>query len=236
MRRGIKKREHEKLSDTNVREVIELLESGKPFTKKEACQKLNITYNTSRLSNIITEFKDKQAFYEKRRSQNRGRPATPNEINESIIMYLNKEPVSAIASSLFRSSSFVKGILNKVGVPEIPTKENKSKVAFLPEIMIASQFKEGEIVWSAIKHGLVQILKEIDTEYQIKPGYKSVRNYEDLYSSKLYQIYVIEKGDFSNTYFPYVTVGGHYSCSLAYDLGKLDHLIDKGVDISRLEK
>ena len=85
MRRGIKKREHEKLSDTNVREVIELLESGKPFTKKEACQKLNITYNTSRLSNIITEFKDKQAFYEKRRSQNRGRPATPNEINESIV-------------------------------------------------------------------------------------------------------------------------------------------------------
>ena len=239
MRRGIKKKDYEKLSDSNIQETIKLLESGTPFTKKEACQKLNIAYNTTRLNNILAEHRERIDFREKRKSQNRGKPATPYEITESIVMYLNQEPVSAIASSLFRSASFVKGILDRIGVPEIPTKEEQSKVQewkfpLLPEKMYSTHFEEGEMVWSAKDCGLAKVLSEITHENVSGVPYKTHIDYEKVYGSKAYRIYVIEKGDFSDTFFPYVTVGGHYSSSLAHDLGKLDHLIDAGVDLSRL--
>jgi len=239
VRRGIKRKDHENLSERNIQETIELLGSGKPFTKKEACQKLNIAYNTTRLNNILAEHQERIDFREKRKSQNRGKPATSYEITESIVMYLNKEPVSAIASSLFRSASFVKGILDRVGVPEIPTKEEMSKVQqwkfpLIPEQMVGTRFENEEMVWSAKDCGLAKVLSEITHESVSGVPYKAYIDYEKIYGSKAYKIYVIEKGDFSNTFFPYVTVGGHYSTSLAHDLGKLDHLIDAGVDLSRL--
>jgi len=235
MLRAVKKKEHEKLSDANIQETMTLL-SGTQFTKKEACLKLNISYNTTRLSNIIAEFVDKKEFQEKRRSQNRGKPATASEISETLVMYLNKEPISAIASSLYRSASFVQGILTRVGVPSVPTKENSNEVAFLPEVMLSTTFKKNEMVWSAQHHGLAKVLHELDEERQQMPGYHTLHDYEKIYGSKVYEIYVVEKGDFSNSYFPYVTVGGHFATSIAYDLGRLDHLIEYGVDISRLEK
>jgi hypothetical protein len=236
VRRGIKRKDYEKLSEKNIQETIELLESGKPFTKKEACLKLNIAYNTTRLNNILADYQDTVDFREKRKSQNRGKPATSYEITETIVLYLNKEPISSIASSLYRSSSFVKGILNRVGVPEIPTKENKNKTVLLPEIMVSTIFEKYEWAWSAEYHGLVKVLDEITMEYQNKPGYLTVRDYEKIYGSKLYDMYIIEKGDFSKTFFPHITVGGRCGVSLAYDLGKLDHFIDYGVDIERLKK
>ena len=236
MRRGIKRKDYEKLSEKNIQETIGLLESGKPFTKKEACLKLNIAYNTTRLNNILADYQDNIDFREKRKSQNRGKSATPYEITETIVLYLNKEPISFIASSLFRSPSFVKGILNRVGVPEIPTKENKRKIVLLPEIMVSTIFEKYEWAWSAEHHGLVKVMDEITMEYQNKPGYLTVRDYEKLYGSKLYDMYIIEKGDFSKTFFPHITVGGRCGVSLAYDLGKLDHFIDYGVDIERLKK
>tara|TARA_R110002051_G_scaffold319844_1_gene404338 strand:+ start:247 stop:957 length:711 start_codon:yes stop_codon:yes gene_type:complete len=236
MKRGIKKKDYERLTDSNIQEVLTLLESGTPFTKKEACLKLNIAYNTTRLNNIIAEFKDKLEFQEKRRSHNRGKPATPQEISEAVVMYLNKESISTIASSLYRSSSFVKGILNRVGIPSVPTKENSSEIGFLPEVMLSTTFKANEMVWSARHHGLAQIREELTLEEQKKPGYLRPIDYEKREGSKLYNIYVLEKGDFSNSYFPNVQCGGFFSCSYAYDVGKLDHLIELGVDISRLEK
>ena len=222
MRRGIKKKDYEKLSDSNIQETIKLLESGTPFTKKEACQKLNISYNTTRLNNIISEYKDKLAFVEKRKSQNRGKPATAYEITEAVVMFLNHEPVSAIASSLFRSSSFVKNILERVGVPEVPTKEEQSKVdqwkfPLIPEQMVSTHFEEEEMVWSAKDCGLAKVLKEYTKEAPSGVPYKKSIDYEQVYGSKVYKIYVIEKGDFTNTYFPHIIVGGHYSTSLAYD-------------------
>ena len=50
-------KKHENLTKANIAKVIDLLEAEKPITKKEACGILNITYNTTRLGNIITEYK-----------------------------------------------------------------------------------------------------------------------------------------------------------------------------------
>ena len=236
MIRGIKKKDHEKLSSVNIRETIELLESGTPFTKKEACLKLNIAYNTARLGNIIADYNERIAFTERRKSQNKGKRATSYEIVEAIVMYLNKEPVSAIASSLYRSDSFVRGIISRTGLPEYTSKEGRDTYDLLPDSMIDNAFTQGELVWSAQHHGLAQVKKEITLKEQEKPGYFHPINYEERDGSKLYSIYVLEKGDYSNSFFPNVQCGGFFSCSHAYDLGKLDHLVELGVDLSRLEK
>ena len=39
---AVRKKREEKLSETNINKVIELLASEKPITKKEACEILNI--------------------------------------------------------------------------------------------------------------------------------------------------------------------------------------------------
>ena len=64
----VKKREHEKLTSSNVQHVINLLESDKPITKKEACAILNISYNTTRLSKIIDDHKENIAYREERKN------------------------------------------------------------------------------------------------------------------------------------------------------------------------
>ena len=58
----IKKKDYENLTKSNIQRVIKLLESEKPITKKEACQMLRITYNTTRLARIIEDHKDQEAF------------------------------------------------------------------------------------------------------------------------------------------------------------------------------
>ena len=55
---AIKKKKHEKLDDTNIKRVIAALEGDLPVTKKDACEMLNISYNTTRLSKIITNFEE----------------------------------------------------------------------------------------------------------------------------------------------------------------------------------
>ena len=69
----IRKKGHEKLDDANLQRVLEYLKAEQPITKKEACAMLNITYNTTRLSSIMTDFEDTLAFRAKRKAQNRGR-------------------------------------------------------------------------------------------------------------------------------------------------------------------
>ena len=74
-RKNIKKRDHEKLTDSNIKHVISLLESEKPITKKEACAILNISYNTTRLNTIIEDFKDRKETEEKRKAERKGKAA-----------------------------------------------------------------------------------------------------------------------------------------------------------------
>ena len=42
----VKVKDSEKLTPSNIRQVINLLESNKPITKKQACSMLRISYNT----------------------------------------------------------------------------------------------------------------------------------------------------------------------------------------------
>jgi len=208
------------LSDTNIRKVISLLRGDKPISKKEACSTLNIAYNTTRLQNIIDDFEETQAYREKRKSQNKGKAATQDEMADAIESYLSGSPISEIAAGLYRSSGFVKAIIERVGVPQ----KGEGVYDILPEQCVAESFEEGEVIWSAKYHSPAIIKKECTNI-----------DYEEKYESKCYNIWIIEKisDDYSERWS--TSLGAGFTASqLAYDLGKLTHLQEYGVNLSRI--
>lgn len=104
----------------------------KPITKKEACEILNIAYNTSRLDKIIADYHDNVEYVAKRKKMNRGKPATNEEITEIVTGYLRGEPIADTAKSLYRSPAFVKSLIERVGVPERVTGEDGTLIDYLP--------------------------------------------------------------------------------------------------------
>jgi len=221
----VKKKAHEKLSKANIQHVIGLLDpsnKSKKISKKDACHILNIAYNTTRLQKIIDEHLEAEAFITKRKAQNRGKRATDGEILEVISEYLQGEPISQIATGLYRSAGFVRGIIDRLGVPFRPTNaEERSQVALLPDACVREEFRTGAMVWSAKYHAPAVVKQCI-------PGY------EDKYGCEAYQIYVIEKIDSDGSFFEYVQSGGFNAYALVYDLGSLEHLTQYGVNLDKI--
>ena len=213
----MKKKEHEKLTQENIQHVITLLSSDKPITKKEACEILNISYNTTRLNRIIEDFQDKQNFRAKRKAQLKGKPASKDEIRSAIQSYLRGQSVSEISQGMYRSAGFVRAILDRVGVPTRPVAvEERKGYAFLPDECVSDEFADGETVWSAFYHAPATVVKETtNAPYYIE------------YAGKCYSIYVLEETES-------LGLGGFYAASIAYDLGKLTHLEQYGIDIEKI--
>ena len=234
----VKKKSHEKLTSQNIQHVISLLNptssQTKAITKREACSILNISYNTTRLDKIIEDYHEQKEYRSRRVSQNRGRPARPDEVQDIVKEYLSGENVSNIAKGLYRSPAFVKSLLEKIGVPQRPTKvEGRKQEYYLPEQCVADNFDEGEIVWSATHHAPAVIDKKLSKEHQdSKAGLQTV-DYVSKYGSDCYSIYVRQKPS-SEDLWDMPEVGGFYAFALAYDLGKLKHLEEYGVDLQKL--
>ena len=221
-----RKREHEKLDETNLNRVIELLEGEQPITKKVACEMLNISYNTTRLGNLIAEHKDIMEYRATRKAQNRGKRATDLEKRDAIERYLDGQTVSEIAKGMFRSSTFVRNLIDNIGVPQkLPKSELSSyryRTPMLPETCVAEEFNIDERVWSA-RYNTIAIIKNERTT--------DPTNYVEKYGAKCYNIYVITMTDFDTKYFGWQKIGGFWSSALAYDLGSLRHLKEYGIDI-----
>jgi hypothetical protein len=227
--RRVKKKSHEKLTNVNIQHVIDLLGADTPITKKQACSILNISYNTKRLSTIIEDYLDKKQYRDKRKSENRGKPASPAEVRTAIEGYLDGFSISEIASYMYRSPAFVKGIVERVGVPKkLTEEEKKAGKAMLPEQCVSEEFSEQEIVWSANDNSAAIIEKE-DTRM----------DYVSKYGAKCYQLYVFEMVEWKEGMLVPWWSGtrplGYYCTQLACELGSLRHLESHGVNIdSRL--
>lgn len=225
----MRKKSHEKLSSENVEKVISLLEADKPITKKEACEILNIAYNTTRLQKIIDRHKEIEEFASHRRAANRGKKATPEEIQTVALEYLRGDSVAQIAAGLFRSHVFVKSIVQRIGIPS-----RTEDTSILPEECISDSFKEGQHVWSAIHKTLAVVVNELSPEYlDSKKGLANL-DYEEKYSSKVYSIYVLDNNTYEDTLFPGVSTGGFHAYAPAYELGSLKHLEDLGVNLEKV--
>jgi len=107
MRGKVKTKEGENLTEANIKRVIELLAAEKPISKKEACEILNISYNTTRLAKIIEQYKEEISEQQRRRAANRGKPPAAHEIQSVIEGYLDGDSISDIAKRIYRSTTFV---------------------------------------------------------------------------------------------------------------------------------
>ena len=143
--------DEDKLTDTNIERVISLLEpkEGKAITKKDACQILGITYNTTRLGQIIEKYKAGKAKEAERRAALRGKPATQDEIVYIIQEYLEGHTIDAISKATYRSANFVKQLLEKHNVPIRATSHDYFRPELIPEGAMRDRFSVGEIVYSA---------------------------------------------------------------------------------------
>lgn len=220
-KRGVKKKEGENLTDNSIERVISLLEAEKPISKKEACEILNISYNPARLNKIILEYKDKIADIKKRRAANRGKPATDFEIQTIVESYLEGDNVAEISERLYRPADFVKKIIDKAGVPSKKAGEDYFKFSALPDNCVSEVFEPGEIVWSSRYQSAAEIVAECGMSA------------DGL--SKVYQIYVFESSKEPEVkFFNHWGKPGYYAHQCAYDLGRLTHLTEYGVDINRI--
>lgn len=211
MKRGVKAKDHEKLDDANIQKVSDLLEADKPITKKEACEILNISYNTTRLKKIIEEYKDRIARRKARFEKNRGTALRPDEIRIIVEGFLVGQTISDISEMVARSPSIVNNVLDSHGVPSRPRGDDKHKYALLPEECVRESFSQGEIVWSARYHTSAEVIKLLG---KTKDGLSNV-----------YRVWVNEPSEMRAR-------GGFYHSCAATELGSLEHL----KDVIRLER
>ena len=241
-RKVVKKKDYENLSNQNIEKVIALLNPSssaptttKAITKKEACDILNIAYNTTRLNKIIEEYHEKKAYTAQRKKKLRGQPASQAEIAEACESYLQGGTISEISKSLFRSPSFVRALLEKVGVPQRPAnKEEKLGSHYYPDALLSDDYAEGEVAWSATYHAAVAVHARLTPEYIASKKGLGNTDYDSKYGCPVYAVYIKQKVDSDDTFFSNVTAGGFSAYVPAYELCKLEHLKQYGVRIDRL--
>lgn len=236
MRKQIKKKEHEQLSSSNIQKVIGLLNpqdaSVKPITKKDACEILNISYNTTRLTQIIQNHLDQKEYVSKRKAQNRGKAASNSEICEAVTDYLQGATVSDISRRLYRSAGFVKTLLDKVGVPHRPgNDEERKELEYFPDECVSEDFAVGEIAWSSTYHSTVIVDQKLTKEYISDNSGLQAFDYERKYGTYCYAVYVLQKLKSEDLD---IQTGGFNAYVPAYELGKLEHLKKYGLDLSRI--
>lgn len=219
IRGKVKAKEGENLTETHIKRVIELLEAEKPISKKDACDILNISYNTTRLSKIIEQFKHEQEEQQRRRAANRGKAATAFEIQAIIEGYLDGDTIALISKRIYRSAGFIKDVIESVGVPQKAVGTDYWHPELIPEQCAREEFEKGQIVWHSRRQCMAIVIEQ-------------KHNVSDK-SNNYYQLYVIEPIEEVSPYFPMDGYGGYYDGAYAYDLGCLDHLKQYGVDVYR---
>lgn len=210
-KKGVKKKEHERLEDSNIEKVISLLEATPPVSKKDACAILNISYNTTRLANIIEEYKDKKERRKNNFARTRGTPLADHEKSTIVTSYVQGHPISDISEYTYRSASIIKRFLEEVGVPSKPKGDEYYEFSLLPEeCIITERPKLKDLLWSSKYHALCEVMGF----YANSDGTESIK------------IWVFEPVEG-------VVKAGFYAYQQQYELGSLKHL-EKYLDVKRL--
>lgn len=144
-----KRSEEEKLTPSNIEYVISLLEAEKPITKKDACAILNIAYNTTRLTQIITKYKEGKERTAKKRAEKRGKPLSQDEVVYIIQEYISGSTIDSISNTIYRGTTLIKQTLDKYSVPVRARTTDYFKPELIPEGAVRDKFNIGEIVYSA---------------------------------------------------------------------------------------
>jgi len=180
-----KRNENENLTDTNLAKVTKLLSAEKPITKKAACEMLSIAYNTTRLDKLLTEFQERKAYIKTQRAKKRFTPASAHEIDFAVTSYLEGAPINKIAEQLFRPSSFVTNILERVGCPKRLQGHDYWRPELIPDVACKSEFAIGEKVWSARYNSMAEIEHRLPNQ----PDVYRIWLFAEEWQQKAYQPY-----------------------------------------------
>lgn len=153
-RQGIRTNKGEDFSPAKIEEVMKLLNQDKPITKKEACERLRMNYNTTRLGKVIDEYLEKKEYAKQRRKQVRKTPVSKADVREICSSYLSGDPLSEIVENTFRSSSVVKRVLLQHNIPLRDASHTYQNPVYLGDDSYAEDYKVGDLVYSA-KYGSV---------------------------------------------------------------------------------
>ena len=220
----IKKKAHEKLDDKNIQRVIDALNEEKPITKKEACEMLHINYNTPRLSKIIKNYREQEAYRQNRMDKNRGKVATKDEKRDIISQYLTGMAVTDIAKGMYRSTAFVKSFIDNTGVP---TRVAQGEEFIVPDECVKEEFKIGEWVWFNDNHPNARGGKAGKIVKDLTSTAKAAKRHD----CKVYAIHYwtgIEwQEDFWAPWWPGIKRWKSHTAKLAYEIGSIQHLIDE---------
>lgn len=164
MARGIKRQEGEDFSPATLDKVIEGLEQDKPITKKAACEMLHITYNTTRLGKIITEYKETKERDKIMRKKMRTKPIDIPTSSLIVSSYLSRTSLADISAETYRSTGVIKNVLKKYNVPIRNSAVDYFNPTFLEEEAISEDYKIGDLVYSARYDmpGTIDVLKDSD--------------------------------------------------------------------------
>lgn len=185
----IRKKEGENLSDTQLGKVFNLLNAETPITKKKACELLNISYNTTRLNNIMQSYEERRDFAEKRRKKLRNTVLTDSDISFIISSYLDGLSLSEISERVFRSTGIVKRTLVKYNIPLRSSKISYFNPIFLPDNSIKEDYNKNDLVYSA--------------RYNQPAKIQSLYKEDDI--SKIYRIWLFQ--DMQYAYQPHYELG-----------------------------
>jgi len=157
MAKVIKVKAGERLDEASVKEVIKALGAEAPISKKEACAMLNITYNTTRLTNIIKEYEDKIAFRRRQRAAVRKTPVSILDKKNIVQSFVSGVSVNDIVKDSFRSLH----IVNKVLVEfNMPARTSLGDRILIEEEQTAEDYGKGDLVYSAKYGEYAEIIKK----------------------------------------------------------------------------
>jgi len=158
-----KSADSEKLDSAHIEHVIKMLkpaDGSKPWTKKECCAYLGMTYNTTRLGNIIEKYEENKAKDAARRAEKRGKPATEAEISYIVTGYLEGAAIDSICSALYRGPTFVRSILDSLSVPIRQSAHSYFRPGIVPDEAVRDKFAVGDLVYSMRYDSLAKVHKE----------------------------------------------------------------------------
>ena len=157
---NVRQKEGEDFSKAKVQEVINLLDSEKPITKKTACDMLRMTYNTTRLNNIIQKHKDNAESLALRRKANRAKPIQKYEITSICENYLSGIPLSELSDTLARGISIIKRVLAQHNIPLRHGAHSYNNPPLIDDSALAKDYKKGDLVFAARYNSIATIENE----------------------------------------------------------------------------
>jgi hypothetical protein len=153
------------ITDEQYSAAQAITESG--GTKKAACEALGIRYNTKRLDTLLMERGTKERVERELRAKKRTQPVTKVELAGIITDYLNGASFENLSSWYFRSSEKIKTHIELAGALMRHISVDPLSPPLLPDACVATEFADGEYVWSAKYNCIAKVSSKYKNAYAI---------------------------------------------------------------------